>query len=133
METMLTIQQVADRTGFSVHTLRYYEKVGLMDFVERAPNGHRRYSENDVEWIRFLQCLRATNMPIAEMKRFFDLAQLGKTNYTERRQLLEQHAQRMRKQIEQIQNTMVILDEKVAYYRKMESEQLKDTEASAAK
>ncbi|WP_167568594.1 MerR family transcriptional regulator [Brevibacillus migulae] len=127
MENALTIQQVAERTGLTVHTLRYYERVGLMDHVARASNGHRRYTENDLDWISFLQCLRATNMPIAEMKQFFNLAQLGKTNYTERRQLLELHAKRMRDQLEQIQKTMAYLDKKVAYYRKKESELLQQT------
>ena len=124
MESVLTIQQVAERTGLTVHTLRYYERVGLMDHVARAANGHRRYSEHDLEWIGFLQCLRATNMPIAEMKQFYDLAQLGITNYTERRKLLEVHAQRLRNQLEQIQTTMAYLDKKVSYYRRKESELL---------
>lgn len=73
MDKELPIQQVAHRTGLSIHALRYYERLGLMASISRLPNGHRRYSEADLEWIDFLKCLRATAMPIVEMQRFAEI------------------------------------------------------------
>jgi DNA-binding transcriptional MerR regulator len=67
--TGLTIQQTAEETRVSVHTLRYYERIGLISHVKRAPNGHRRYSEKDVNEIVFLTRLRATGMPISDVNR----------------------------------------------------------------
>ncbi len=60
-----TIQQIAKETNLSRHTLRYYERIGLILDVDRAPNGHRRYSDDDIEWIAFLKQLKATGMPLA--------------------------------------------------------------------
>ncbi|RAT99762.1 MerR family transcriptional regulator [Brevibacillus sp. Leaf182] len=69
----LTIQQAAARTGLSVHTLRYYEKMGLMEPIPRGENGHRSYYAHDLEWIDLIARLRTTGMPIAEMQRFVRL------------------------------------------------------------
>ena len=70
METELTIQQVATLTGLSVHTLRYYERNGLLEPVNRATNGHRRYRTEDITRIEFLTRLRTTGMPIRQMQQF---------------------------------------------------------------
>lgn len=77
METEMTIRQVARETGLSEHTLRYYERIGLIAPISRAPNGHRRYSGDDVGWITFLMRLRATGMPISRMKQYSDLQRQG--------------------------------------------------------
>lgn len=66
----LTIHDMAERTGVSAHTLRYYERVGLLDSVARTVSGRRRYSAADVEWVRLLICLRQTGMDIRAMLRF---------------------------------------------------------------
>ena len=63
METGLTIQQVAHRMGLSIDTLRYYERIGLLEPVRRAQNGHRRYTQQDLAWIDLLIRLRNTGMP----------------------------------------------------------------------
>ena len=75
----------------TTHTLRYYERVGLIQPVGRASNGHRRYSLADEAWIEFLHCLRATNMPIRAMQRFAELRLLGEASSLERRKILEDH------------------------------------------
>ncbi|HZU93914.1 MAG TPA: MerR family transcriptional regulator, partial [Microbacterium sp.] len=67
----LTIAEVAERTGLSPHTLRYYERDGLLlRDVERAPSGRRAYSEDDVNGIQVVARLRATGMPVAEIRRY---------------------------------------------------------------
>ncbi|MEM8535189.1 MAG: MerR family transcriptional regulator, partial [Chloroflexota bacterium] len=73
MEQELTIQQVAAATGLSSYTLRYYERIGLLDPVGRATSGHRRYTTHDIEWIAFLNRLRAIGMPIRQMQEYAEL------------------------------------------------------------
>ena len=73
----MKIQEVAARTHLGIHTLRYYEQIGLITPIHRAGNGHRAYSEDDVYRLIFVTRLRATGMPIAEIKRYTDLAAQG--------------------------------------------------------
>src|SRR5215472_4466976 len=90
-ETELSIQQVAELTGLSIDTLRYYERIGLIEPVSRASSGHRRYRQKDLDWIGLLINLRETGMPLAEMLHFAELRRLGDATASERLQLLEQH------------------------------------------
>jgi DNA-binding transcriptional MerR regulator len=117
MDHELSIQQVALQTGLSVHTLRYYERIGLMDPIGRASSGHRRYTESDLEWIILLTRLRTTDMPIAEMQLFAQLVRQGEGTITERLAVLEAHQRKLHQQLEAIQMTLVLLDEKIAHYR----------------
>jgi DNA-binding transcriptional MerR regulator len=73
----LTIQQVADATGLSVYTLRYYERIGLIHLIDRAENRHRRYSIYDLDWIEFLTKLRTTGMSIQQMLSYAELQRHG--------------------------------------------------------
>jgi DNA-binding transcriptional MerR regulator len=92
MEKMIfTIQQISNITGLSVHTLRYYEKIGLLNKVDRDVNGYRRYTKSDISWINFLIRLRVTAMPVSEMKQFSDLRNQGDTTIRLRLELLENH------------------------------------------
>ena len=86
-----TIRTMAERCGMTAHTLRYYERVGLIQPVGRARNGHRRYSEADAAWLHFLHCMRDTNMPIREMQRYAAMRAMGQSTLEQRRKLLEDH------------------------------------------
>lgn len=77
MTTSLTIQQAAAATGLTVHTLRYYERIGLIDPIRRKDNKHRIYREEDILWIGFLLKLRSTGLPIQKMLRYAELRRLG--------------------------------------------------------
>ncbi|MCR8634283.1 MerR family transcriptional regulator [Paenibacillus radicis (ex Xue et al. 2023)] len=123
MDIELTIQQVAARTGLSVHTLRYYERIGLMEPICRASNGHRSYKENDLEWIILLMRLRSTGMPISEMRRFADMMRHGDLTIAQRRQVLEEHEQKLLMQVQELQNTLTVLRDKIVYYRSWEAAQ----------
>ncbi|MDQ0088521.1 DNA-binding transcriptional MerR regulator [Paenibacillus anaericanus] len=123
IDTELSIQQVAARTGLSVHTLRYYEKIGLMEPICRASNGHRTYHTHDLEWIILLMRLRSTGMPIAEMQRFADMMRLGDAGISKRRELLEEHEQKLLLQAKELQDTLSVLRDKVTYYRAWEAAQ----------
>ncbi|MEK3913304.1 MerR family transcriptional regulator [Paenibacillus sp. FSL H7-0331] len=123
MDMELTIQQVADRTGLSVHTLRYYERIGLMDPVHRTPNGRRSYKENDIEWIVLLIHLRSTEMPIAEMQQFASLVRQGDSTISDRCVLLEAHERKLLEQYQELQTTLALLSDKIGYYRSWEMSQ----------
>ena len=131
MDNGLTIQQVAQRTGLSIHTLRYYEHLGLLISVHRLPNGHRRYDESDLRWIDLLKCLRASAMPINEMQRFAEITRQGPSTANERRELLEAHRLRVVAQLQEIQHTLTRLDTKIAHLYSVEIEH--DTEKVEAK
>lgn len=116
MEAELTIQQAATKTGLSVHTLRYYERIGLIPPIDRAPNGHRRYTEHDVGWIAFLNKLRSTGMPIAKMKQYADLQRQGDDTRAERRALLEEHRREVKKRIQELEDNLVVIEYKIEHY-----------------
>jgi DNA-binding transcriptional MerR regulator len=117
-----TIRTMAERCGMTAHTLRYYERVGLIQPVGRARNGHRRYSEADAAWLHFLHCMRATNMPIREMQRYAAMREIGETTTEQRRQLLEDHQATIAEQIVALQRAHALLTHKIANYRKLEDQ-----------
>lgn len=119
----LTIQQVADKTGLSEHTLRYYERIGLIESVDRAENGHRRYTEMDIGWIDFLKCLRATGMPVAQMKMYADLTRVGGHTIDARLELLREHRRAVLRQIEEMQQYLTVVDHKIDYYSREKEQQ----------
>ncbi len=94
-----SIQQAAEHTGVSVHTLRYYERIGLMSPIQRVSSGHRRYSEDDLGWVHMLTLLRATGMPIEQMQRFAVYVWEGNHTIPDRLVLLEQHEREVVEQI----------------------------------
>lgn len=115
-----TIQEIAEHCGMTAHTLRYYERVGLIQPVGRARNGHRRYSDSDAAWIDFLHCIRSTNMPIREMLRYAELRELGDATSEERRKILEDHQAEIGAQIETLKRAHALLDHKIANYKLIE-------------
>ena len=113
---LLTIEQVAERTGLSAHTLRYYERIGLLDPVGRATSGHRRYAAKDLAWIEFLTRLRATGMPIRHMQKFTALRRQGDSTIAKRRALLEAHQQMVQTHIEELQQNLEAINQKIEKY-----------------
>lgn len=122
VENGMTIQQAAGETGLSAHTLRYYERIGLISPVDRASNGHRRYTEDDVGWIGFLNKLRATGMPIAKMKRYADLQRQGDDTLAERLALLEEHRREVKKRIQELEDNLAVIEYKIEYYSGVQEE-----------
>ena len=118
--TGYTIRSMAERCGMTAHTLRYYERVGLIQPVGRARNGHRRYSEADEAWLHFLHCMRATSMPIREMQRYAELREQGDATSLERRKILEDHQAGIAAQIVQLQQAHALLTHKIANYKMIE-------------
>ncbi|MGJ7491130.1 MerR family transcriptional regulator [Variovorax sp. ZT4R33] len=121
MASLLTISEVAERTGLTAHTLRYYERVGLIVPVARAPGGQRRYAASDMEWIGFLLRLRETHMSIGQMQAFARLRSEGNATASERRAMLEQHLAQVTTSISVMQQAARALKDKIGHYRGLEA------------
>ena len=114
----VTIAEAARRTGVSVHTLRYYERAGLVvSPVDRTSGGRRRYRQLDLKWIVICTKLRATGMPIRGIRQYAELVAAGPGNEKERLELLEAHRADVVAKLEEIQENLKIIDHKIDVYR----------------
>lgn len=117
MAAELTIGEVAARTGLSVHTLRYYEREGILaNPVRRNGGGQRMYSEDDLDWLTVCTVLRGSRMPIPEIRRYTELVRAGEGNEAERLALLRAHQRRVEAQAGQLAKSMDLITYKVAIY-----------------
>lgn len=117
MSGIFSPSQAAEQSGFSLDTLRYYERIGLPDGIDRGPSGHRRFCDDDLEWLGVLRCLRDTGMPIVQMRRYAELARRGQATLAERLSLLTEHDTRVQERITLLQAQHKHLREKIAWYR----------------
>lgn len=115
-ESGLTIQQAADRLGLSSHTLRYYERAGLLTPVDRNSGGHRRFRPRDLDILRFLMRLRETGMPIHQVREYAQLAEGGPQTVEARFRLLVEHRESVLKQIEALKRNLAVLNFKIELY-----------------
>lgn len=117
-EAGLTIAEAARRTGVSAHTLRYYERAGLViTRVDRTSGGRRRYRKPDLEWIKICTKLRATGMPIKQIRRYAELVGAGHGNEAERLALLEEHRTAVLDRLAELQENLALIDRKIGVYR----------------
>ena len=100
---MYTIQEVSKRTGLTTHTLRYYEKEGLINGVERSQGGFRQYSDEDMEALGLICCLKNTGMSLQEIARFVSLTRQGEHTLKERVELLREHRERVIQRMAEMQ------------------------------
>jgi len=114
----VSIAEAARRTGVSVHTLRYYERAGLVvTTVGRTASGRRRYRQLDLDWINVCTRLRATGMPIRTVRRYAELVSAGRGNEAERLALLEEHRAEVTARLEEMQGNLELIDHKIGVYR----------------
>lgn len=118
MEPELTIQEASDATGLSAHTLRYYEKAGLLAPIERNDGGHRRYRQRDVDAVLFLAKLRLTGMPIQGVREYAELVRQGPDTIAERKALLERHRRDVCQQMAVLEKNLAVLDYKIGLYER---------------
>lgn len=117
METkQLTIQEVAEATRLSEHTLRYYERIGLIHSIRREDNGHRRYTRDDVGWIDFLMKLKATGMTINDMIHYARLQRCGDETLPERIEMLKELRENLEAQIGSLQEHLKLIRFKIEVY-----------------
>jgi DNA-binding transcriptional MerR regulator len=117
MATMLTISDAARVSGVSAHTLRYYERAGLLEPVNRGASGHRRYAEEDLTRIQFLTKLRSTGMPIRQIREYADLMRRGEDTHEARLALLEAHRDAVRARLAETERNLELIDYKIDFYR----------------
>ena len=122
---MYSIQDVSRKTGLSTHTLRYYEKEGLISGVERSQGGFRQYTDEDLEKLGLICCLKNTGMSIQEIARFVQLTREGEHTLEERVELLKEHRNRVLKRMEEMQKHL----EKVTWKLDFFSEKLREYQA----
>jgi DNA-binding transcriptional MerR regulator len=114
----VSIAEAARRTGVSVHTLRYYERAGLViTKVDRTATGRRRYRQLDLDWITVCTKLRATSMPIKTIRRYAQLVSAGPGNEQDRLELLEAHRAEVTARLAEVQQNLEIIDHKINVYR----------------
>lgn len=117
VDQILTIQQVAQETGLSVHALRYYERAGLMQAVRRnETNGYRTYTRQNLGWIEFIKRLRATGMPIRDIQRYAGLILQGEQTVADRMHLLREHRSRIEAHLLEVEHHLAAISAKIAYY-----------------
>jgi DNA-binding transcriptional MerR regulator len=112
-----TPAQVVEETGLSIDTLRYYEKIGVLEPVGRNAAGQRRFTDVHLEQLSIARCLRESGMPIADVARYAELVRAGDHTVDERIALLEEHETRVRAKMESLRDQQRYIQRKIAYYR----------------
>ncbi|MCD7728749.1 MAG: MerR family transcriptional regulator [Clostridia bacterium] len=111
-----TVGEAAKMLGIAPSALRYYDKEGLLPFVERSEGGIRMFKDSDMEWLKLIECLKATGMPIKTIKTFVDWALAGDETIDDRLGLLRQQKQSVLKKIDELKTHLERIDYKIWYY-----------------
>ncbi|MDL2285735.1 MerR family transcriptional regulator [Desulfovibrio sp. OttesenSCG-928-F07] len=131
---MYTITQVAKKFGITAHTLRYYDKEGLLPFVERSAAGTRKFKEADLEWLIIINCLKETGMQIKDIKVFIDWCMQGDGTIQQRYDMFVAQKEKLQQQMEAMQTHMKKIEYKIWYYKTaLEAGTVKIHESCAAK
>lgn len=115
-QTRYTISEVEARTGLTQHTLRWYERIGLMPHVDRSHSGQRRFTDKDLDWLAFVGKLRTTGMSVADMVRYAELVREGEHTVDQRRELLERTRREVRARLSEMKDALAVLDYKIDHY-----------------
>lgn len=115
-----TVDQMAKRLGVAPSTLRYYDKEGLLPYVERSDGGIRMFKESDYEWLSIIECLKQSGLSIKEIRQYIDLCRQGDVTISERLQLFVNRRRAVQQQMAQLQKTLDMLDYKLWFYQTSE-------------
>lgn len=111
-----TIAEAAQRSGLSAHTLRFYDKEGLLPYVDRTSSGIRSFKESDFEWLHIINCLKDTGMPIKKIREFIDLCMHGDDTLEQRLEFLRNHKLNVEQQMKELKMHMKTINHKISYY-----------------
>lgn len=112
-----TIAEVAQRTGLTAHTLRYYDKEGLLPFVERDSAGNRSFKDSDISWIYTIGCMKKTGMPLKMIRQYVEWGMEGADTIPQRLEMMLEHKKKVELQMEEIQKVMDKVNSKIDYYQ----------------
>lgn len=112
-----SISEVAKELNLTVYTLRYYDKEGLMPFVERTPGGARQFKKSDINFLKIIQCLKSTGMPIKDIKDFIKWCSEGDSTLQERYDMFTERKASVEAQMEELKKTMEVIEHKRSYYK----------------
>ena len=116
-----TVGEMAKRMGVAASTLRYYDKEGLLPFVERSPGGIRLFRETDVEWLNVIGCLKSAGMSIGDIREYIRLAMQGDGTIDQRLALFKRQREALIRQMAALQNTLDMLDYKCWFYEQAQA------------
>ena len=114
-----TVKQVAEITGLTGHTIRYYDREGLLPTVQRTAKQIRKFSETDIEWIRLICCLKNSGMSVKEIKSFMNLCLDGSKTAEDRKRILEAHREHILMQMKELENSLCIINYKIEHYKEI--------------
>jgi DNA-binding transcriptional MerR regulator len=117
LERELTVADAAREAGVSAHTLRYYERAGLLRPVEPNGSAHRRFTAADIDWVVMITRLRATGMPIRRIREYAELVWAGEGNEPERLAIMEAHREQVLERLAEIERNLELIDFKIGLYR----------------
>lgn len=111
-----TIRQVAEKMGVTVPTLRYYDKEGLLPFIDKKPDGTRVFKDEDFKGLEIITCMKNSGMPIKEIKKYMDLCQEGDNTLQERLEIFFERKRAVQEQLEELNKVMELINHKIWYY-----------------
>ncbi|WOO89024.1 MerR family transcriptional regulator [Mollicutes bacterium LVI A0078] len=112
----MTIQEVSEKTGLSKHTLRYYEKIGLIDTVKKSKSNYRIYNQNDLNRLEFICNMREAGMGISKLKEYIQLTSQGENTVEERRGILLENKKKIQEEIKLLEKSMNYIEYKIENY-----------------
>lgn len=112
-----SISEVAEHFNVTPHTLRYYDKEGLLPLIERTPSGKRVFKESDMDALKIIECLKASGMPIKEIKAFIEWCSEGDSTLQQRYDMFLERKASVEAQMEELKKAMEVIDFKCSYYK----------------
>jgi DNA-binding transcriptional MerR regulator len=114
----MKIGELSRKTGLSIHTIRYYEKIGIIRKNGKDKSGHREYADNDIEWIKFITCLKAIEMPLNDILHFICLREKGDKTLPERVKIMKLQRIKLKSKIDDLKKHIKHIDYKISHFGK---------------
>ena len=114
----MLISEISEKSGISIHTLRYYEKIGVLKPIARNSSGRRIYNTSDLEWLTWINRLKSTGMPLSEIKAYANYRSVGDSTLIQRQNILKQHGAKLSEEIERLNKELAIVQFKIESYQK---------------
>jgi DNA-binding transcriptional MerR regulator len=116
---LYTVKQTSEITGISAHTIRFYDNEGLFPFVSRDKNNIRLFSDDDLNWVNIVHCLRDTGMPLADIKQYIELCKQGNSTAEERYNIILKQKEKAEQEVIKMQERVELLKKKTGYYKEL--------------